>query len=362
MGDFTTIPILDLSLARTPTTKSQFLSELRDGLVRVGFFYLKNHPIPEEVQHDAMQQSREFFSLPLHKKLEIDVVHSKHFLVTSGRPARSPKRKSIVCGASNLIAPGPEQPAYLNLEGPSQWPDESDVPMFRAAIESYRSAVEKLSVEFTTLIEEALHLESGGVSRLFGDTPRNSLGVRNYVPPTGQASCQGIGAHKDDGVMTYLLQQGTHNCLEVQNKAGVWIPIPPLRGTLVLNIGRMLKVSTRGACTATIHRVVLKPDTFINSSGMPLGPRLSIAFFQDVNSRLEMSGLNVDIPSHIAELADGSKPISDADELFSGLVDNTTGDYHFFGYLTGFREVAEQWYPKLLSQAMSKHTELNAVR
>lgn len=80
MGDFTVVPTLDLSLASSPETKAQFLSELRDALVRVGFFYVKNHSIPGHVQQDAIQKSTEFFNLPLEKKLEVETVNSRHFL------------------------------------------------------------------------------------------------------------------------------------------------------------------------------------------------------------------------------------------------------------------------------------------
>lgn len=79
-GDFTGIPILDLSLAQSSVTKPRFLLELRNALVHIGFFYVKHHPIPEQVQQDVMLQSMAFFNLPLHKKLEIETVHSKRFV------------------------------------------------------------------------------------------------------------------------------------------------------------------------------------------------------------------------------------------------------------------------------------------
>lgn len=78
--DFSTIPVIDLALAGSPATKPQLLSDLRNALVRVGFLYVRNHSIPEHVQQDALHQSKEFFSLPLEKKLEIETVNSKHFL------------------------------------------------------------------------------------------------------------------------------------------------------------------------------------------------------------------------------------------------------------------------------------------
>lgn len=88
-GDFTSIPVLDFSQAQSPETKSQFLSQLRTALVKVGFFYVKNHQIPNQVQEDAMDQSLRFFELPLETKLEIENTHSKHFMGYSSMKGES---------------------------------------------------------------------------------------------------------------------------------------------------------------------------------------------------------------------------------------------------------------------------------
>jgi isopenicillin N synthase-like dioxygenase len=52
--DFTEIPILDVSHAKSPETKAQLLADLQDALVRVGFLYVKNHSIPEEVEREVI--------------------------------------------------------------------------------------------------------------------------------------------------------------------------------------------------------------------------------------------------------------------------------------------------------------------
>lgn len=79
MDNFTNLPILNMALAQCPQTKPQFLSELRDALVRVGFFYLTNHQLPDDVQQEAMQQAGAFFALPMDTKLKVDRIHNRHF-------------------------------------------------------------------------------------------------------------------------------------------------------------------------------------------------------------------------------------------------------------------------------------------
>lgn len=83
---FTSIPILDLSLINSPSKKPIFLLELRQALVVVGFFYLKNTAqwVPADVQNEFVRQAENLCNLPLAKKLEIDMINSKHFLGYSG--------------------------------------------------------------------------------------------------------------------------------------------------------------------------------------------------------------------------------------------------------------------------------------
>jgi isopenicillin N synthase-like dioxygenase len=74
------IPTVDYSLSTSPVTRPQFLSQLRDALVKVGFFYLKNHPISKFQQKDLLAQARELFQLSPEKKREIGMTRSKHFV------------------------------------------------------------------------------------------------------------------------------------------------------------------------------------------------------------------------------------------------------------------------------------------
>ncbi|KAK0732285.1 hypothetical protein B0H67DRAFT_679736 [Lasiosphaeris hirsuta] len=160
-ADFTIIPTIDLSLAQSPETKPLLLSELRSTLVRVGFFYVKNHGIPEQVQQDAIEQSAKFFELPLEEELEIET----------------------------------SDPIYLNLQGPSQWPPT--LPTFGPAIEAYRSSISTLATlahTFTPLIEAALCLPPSSLTALFHGSPllppenhqlpapRRRLGPRMSLP------------------------------------------------------------------------------------------------------------------------------------------------------------------------------------
>ena len=77
---FSSIPILDLSLARSPNTKPSFLDSLRDALLDVGFLYIKDTGIEDALTQDVIAQGKAFFDLPEEKKLEIQMKNVPSFL------------------------------------------------------------------------------------------------------------------------------------------------------------------------------------------------------------------------------------------------------------------------------------------
>lgn len=65
---FQSLPILDLSLAEDPATKPRFLADLRYALMEVGFLYIQNVGIPEELFKKVISEGRAFFDIPLDEK------------------------------------------------------------------------------------------------------------------------------------------------------------------------------------------------------------------------------------------------------------------------------------------------------
>ncbi|KAM0363133.1 hypothetical protein HYE67_007959 [Fusarium culmorum] len=364
-SNFTSIPVLDYPSSLSPSTKPTFLAELRDALVEVGFFQVRDPPIPHKLQQDALRLSAQFFDLPTEKKLDIENVHSKRFLGYSRINSESTASgtdylESILLGP-NLPEMGPEEPVYLHLQGPSQWPDEVSVPGFRDVLEAYHSQLQDFSIEFARLIAEALEMPLDTLTKLLGQPLFSRLKPTRYLPPSMNPAAEdgshGIGPHKDIAFMTYLLQGGTHNCLEVQNKLGNWVPVPPVPGALVVNIGRLLEVITGGVCVATTHRVILKPQGFVDGDGKSLGPRISLPFFQFVNPRLTIDDVSVDVPHHIKDLVPDQVATTEAETFFSGLFNNCIGDNIFVNHLTTYPRVGKRWYPDLMQLASEKQAE-----
>ena len=77
---FTSLPILDLSLARNKSTKPAFLESLRNILLDVGFLYITNTGIDDSLIRDVIEQGKAFFDLPEEKKLEVQMKNKPSFL------------------------------------------------------------------------------------------------------------------------------------------------------------------------------------------------------------------------------------------------------------------------------------------
>jgi isopenicillin N synthase-like dioxygenase len=78
---FSTLPVLPLGAARNPSTKPQFLADLRSALLNVGFLYLSDTGLPEGLVEEVVRECREFFEgLPEGEKEKIEMKNAKSFL------------------------------------------------------------------------------------------------------------------------------------------------------------------------------------------------------------------------------------------------------------------------------------------
>lgn len=173
-----TLPVLDLSLASSPSTKPLLLASLKSALFHTGFLYLTNHGISPAITAALASRVPVLFSLPSESKAEISMHNSPHFVGHSGFTEEETQGKKDLREQFNF---GSELPVvwqskdevkereteftklYWRLRGPNQWPDEKeeDLKGFREALENYMAAVENLSLRFVHLIEEAFEIPVG---------------------------------------------------------------------------------------------------------------------------------------------------------------------------------------------------------
>jgi isopenicillin N synthase-like dioxygenase len=352
--NFSKIPLLDYSLTLDSTTKPQFIAELRHALINVGFLYLSNTPIDEQLIESLKSYIPRLFALPQEEKDKIEKANSPHFLGYSKLGAELTKgktdyREQLDLATDHVSRWKPGDPDYLNIWGPSQYPDEALIPGFRQTAETYLSQVAALGTTFVTLIAEALGLPPDGLSRFY-DTPdrmqhRGKI-VQYPVPTERSESDQGVGPHYDAGFLTILLQASAHPGLQVQNLSGDWIDAPPIPGTFVINFGRALEFATKGIVRATSHRVLSPP---VGSTT----PRYSVPLFHNIALDVRVSDpkYELEFPPEILKLRDQRGTLSQTDSVnYSEFESQPSGMVQLMGRVKSHPDVAERHYPALFKQ------------
>lgn len=99
---------------------------------------------------------------------------------------------------------------------------------------------------------------------IFAKRPIVQMKSIRYPPATATLPGQfGVGAHKDVGGVTVLLQQPGHEGLEVllDDPQG-WVTIPALEDVFIINCGDIVNNWTGGRYKSPLHRVVNKADHY----------------------------------------------------------------------------------------------------
>ncbi|PZO74102.1 MAG: 2-oxobutyrate oxidase [Mesorhizobium amorphae] len=270
----TELPVLDLSLLDGDReARHAFLAELAKASREVGFFYLTGHGVEPALVDGVLKASRAFFALPEADKLEIEMVNSPHFRGYNRVGQERTKgerdwREQIDIGTEAEALPsGAGRPAWERLQGPNQWP--SALPELKPLLLRWQNELTRLSTQLLESFAAILEQREDAFAALTTGTPNHLIKIIRYPGRDATESEQGVGAHKDSGFLTLLLQEKQKG-LEVEAADGSWIAAEPRSGTFVVNIGELLELATDGYLKATVHRV----------STPPAGTdRLSVAFF-----------------------------------------------------------------------------------
>jgi isopenicillin N synthase-like dioxygenase len=270
----TALPIADLAgFYRGGEDRAAFLEGLREILHKHGFFYLRGHGVSPSLIQDALAASKRFFALPLEEKLEIEMLHSPHFRGYSRpgaeytRAKRDWREQLDINTEAEALEDASNRNAWKRLVGPNQWPRRQ--PELKPLLLSYQAEVTRVGIVALRAISAALGLEEDAFEDLYRPLPNQLLKIVRYPGRDSAETSQGVGPHKDSGLVTVLLQD-TVEGLQVQTEDGVWVDAPPIPGTFVINTGEQLELATSGYIRANVHGVTAPP------AGVE---RFSIAFF-----------------------------------------------------------------------------------
>lgn len=332
----TTLPLLDFARLHDQADKQAFLTQLRHAARDIGFFYLTNHGIDDALQLAVQREARRFFALDPDQKQQVAMIHSPHFRgynrvaseLTRGQPDW---REQFDIGAErSVLSRENSAPSWQRLQGPNLWPDAQ--PTLRPTLLAWQQAMTGMAITLLRAFAESLQLQPDAFDALHGEKPNEHIKLIRYPGREQTGSAQGVGAHKDSGFLSFLLQDQQKG-LQVEVTPDNWIDVTPLAGSFVVNIGELLELATNGYLRATVHRVVSPPAQ---------QERLSIAFF--LGAQLDAVVPVYSLPDALAREALG--PESDPQNPLL----RDVGWNYLKGRLRSHPDVAEKYYRDVLHE------------
>ncbi|KAB5542735.1 hypothetical protein GE09DRAFT_1191997 [Coniochaeta sp. 2T2.1] len=259
--------------------------KIRSACTRLGFFYITNHGIPDNISERAAEACRDFFHSSVDDKNKIYFDHEiEGYTGRNNEQINTAEsvdvREKFKLHYRPSMDPTSRLPGYPTGGTYQEFPWErtAHLPSFADAMTDCFTARLQLARRLLRTCALALDLPEDFFDEKVA-RPNAAL-VLNYYPPTvtntngpdgstEEAREQvGLGSHTDFGILTILWQDNTGG-LQILSPEGEWINAKPIPGTLVCNMGDLMSMITRGRFVSDIHKA--KNET--------AGERISIPFF-----------------------------------------------------------------------------------
>lgn len=270
------LPIIDFSrwLQGSPDEKKKVAHELAEACRRVGFVYVINHGVPDDLLEEAFSWSKKLFDLPEEKKML----------------APHPPGPNVHRGYS---WPGLEKVSqYIHQDGvdsdeedeqlrqvqdckesyeigsetcasqPNQWLPEDVLPGFRSFTTDFYWTCFDTAKELLKAIGIGIGLEDEEFLLRFHSGENNQLRLLHYPPvERDKLSSNAIArmpAHSDWGSITMLFQDDCGGLqVEAAGKPGEFVDAPPIKGALIMNVGDLLMRWSNGKSARLLQTVFL---------------------------------------------------------------------------------------------------------
>ncbi|KAF8016736.1 hypothetical protein BT93_H2072 [Corymbia citriodora subsp. variegata] len=235
------------------------MDKIKDACENWGFFELVNHGIPPELMDTIERMTKGHYKKCMEQRFR-ELVESKGL-------------EYVQTEVHDLDWESTFHLKHLPVSNISQIPDLDDD--YRKVMKEFAVKLEKLADELMDLLCENLGLEKGYLKKAFygSNGPNFGTKVSNYPPCPKPDLIKGLRAHTDAGGIILLFQDDKVSGLQLL-KDGQWVDVPPMRHSIVVNLGDQIEVITNGKYKSVLHRVVAQTD----------GNRMSIASFYNPGS------------------------------------------------------------------------------
>ncbi|PNS14446.1 UPF0676 protein [Sphaceloma murrayae] len=255
------LPLIDIARIYSDDLEDRqaVAEEIRDASRTIGFFYIVNHGIDMQQAAAVLGQAKEFFSLPIERKMQVctDLIPEEfcgyhpmeHYNINGSA------RRDLHEAFNWNYAPS-KDPDYADASIPeiNLWPE--NMPVFQKTLCDYQASMIRLARRLTRTFALALHVAEDYFDEHI-IRPEAGMRILHYPEQTASRDDQnGIGAHTDVECFTIIACESEG--LEVLTKSGDWIKAEPIPGAFVVNIADCFMRQTNDFFVSTVHRVINK--------------------------------------------------------------------------------------------------------
>ncbi|KAK4363252.1 hypothetical protein RND71_018493 [Anisodus tanguticus] len=260
--------------------RSNTMEMIKDACENWGFFELVNHGIPHEVMDTVEKMTKGHYKKCIEQRF-------KELVASKGLEAVQAEVTDLDWESTFFLRHLP----VSNISEVSDLDDE-----YREVMRDFAKRLEKLDEELLDLLCENLGLEKGYLKKAFYGSKGPNFGtkVSNYPPCPKPDLIKGLRAHTDAGGIILLFQDDKVSGLQLL-KDGQWVDVPPMRHSIVVNLGDQLEVITNGKYKSVMHRVIAQID----------GTRMSLASFYNPGN----DAVIYPVPTLVEKEAEESKQV-----------------------------------------------------
>ncbi|CAI9086857.1 OLC1v1020777C1 [Oldenlandia corymbosa var. corymbosa] len=202
---------------------------IKDACENWGFFEVLNHGISPELMDTVEKLTKEHYKKSMEQKFR-EMVESK------GLEAVQSEIKDLDWESTFFLR-------HLPVSNISEVPDLDD--QYRKVMKEFALKLEKLAELLLDLLCENLGLEKGYLKKAFYGSKGPTFGtkVANYPPCPRPEQIKGLREHTDAGGIILLFQDDKVSGLQLLKADGQWVDVPPMRHSIVVNIGDQLEVT-----------------------------------------------------------------------------------------------------------------------
>ncbi|PYH91151.1 2OG-Fe(II) oxygenase superfamily protein [Aspergillus ellipticus CBS 707.79] len=266
------IPVVDLSpIHGDAAARAALAAQVRAAAENTGFFYIRNHGIPQGLIDGALSQAKAFFDQPEEAKQKVSNFKRKHMDgyhavgTTQVNKTETKDRKETFSLRYNGRNDPTQPDASPAWDDSPMWAGTAHLPSFRDTTVAFWQARLALARKMVQIFALALGLPETYFDEVV--THPGADGLYVHYPGTPEAELQGkddvdvgIGSHTDIQCFT-LLWQDMSGGLQVLSGADEWLDARPIPGTLVVNIGDYLQRLSNNRFRSTVHRVYNRQRT-----------------------------------------------------------------------------------------------------